>query len=156
MTHVLNDIHFNLCNIFQIPWSCLISGSWGLERTWCRRFGDLEQDGPRFHVTDLEPGEVDHVDIFFWGAKIVWKREKKLVKLCFQTNSLCLLFSVMELWMKQTSHVRKQVVNSSFTPVVQGQVTGTASLLCLCLSWSHLHLLKLEQCFLLLIADTSW
>lgn len=39
--------------------------------TWRWGFGDLEQDGPRFHVADLKPGEVDHVDVVLWGAKVV-------------------------------------------------------------------------------------
>jgi len=38
---------------------------------WCWRFGDLKQDCPRFHVTDLKPSEVDHVDIFFWRTKVI-------------------------------------------------------------------------------------
>lgn len=43
----------------------------GLRLTWCGRFCDLKQDGPCLHVADLEPGEVDHVDVFLWGTQVV-------------------------------------------------------------------------------------
>lgn len=49
----------------------------GLRLTWCGRFCDLKQDGPCLHVADLEPGEVDHVDIFLWGAQVVWNETEK-------------------------------------------------------------------------------
>jgi len=55
--------------------SC-IHGFWLGDRT-CRRFGDLEQNRPRLHVADLEAGEVDHVDVFIWRAKIIWRRGER-------------------------------------------------------------------------------
>lgn len=39
--------------------------------TWCRGFCDLKENGACFHVTDLEPGEVDHVDVLLRGAQVV-------------------------------------------------------------------------------------
>lgn len=43
----------------------------GVMLTWCRRFCDLKENGACFHVTDLEPGEVDHVDVLLRGAQVV-------------------------------------------------------------------------------------
>lgn len=38
---------------------------------WCWRFSNFKQDRPCFHVTDLEPGEVNHVDIFFRRTEVI-------------------------------------------------------------------------------------
>lgn len=42
----------------------------------CRgRLGDLKQHCARLHVPDLEPGEVNAVNVFIWAAQIIWRED---------------------------------------------------------------------------------
>lgn len=38
------------------------------------RLGDFKQHCARLHVSDLEPGEVDAVNVFIWAAEVIWRR----------------------------------------------------------------------------------
>lgn len=47
----------------------MCGGSWqGGGLTQSRRFSDLEKNRSRFHIADLEPGELDFVDIILWAT----------------------------------------------------------------------------------------
>ena len=45
--------------------------SYGSNLTWHWRFGNLKQYCAGLHVSDLKPGEVDHVDILLWRAEVI-------------------------------------------------------------------------------------
>lgn len=47
----------------------------------CRRgFGDFKQHCAGLHVSDLEPGEVDVVNVLLWATQIIWEGERKEVE----------------------------------------------------------------------------
>lgn len=49
----------------------------------CRgRLGDLKQHCARLHVPDLEPGEVNAVNVFIWAAQIIWREDCDTDKTC--------------------------------------------------------------------------
>lgn len=49
----------------------------------CRgRLSDLKQHRARFHVPDLEPGEVNAVNVFIWAAQIIWREDCDTDKTC--------------------------------------------------------------------------